>query len=80
MERRGSLLGGIFSRTQRGASVVSLPAQLDRWPASYRDLYEERAGIMQFDGLMSRDQAELLAESEIRRQADEEVGGKRVSA
>ena len=54
---------------------MSLPAQLDRWPASYRDLYEERAGIMQFDGLMSRDQAELLAESEIRRQADEEVRG-----
>jgi hypothetical protein len=34
-------------------------------------LYEERAGIMQFDGKMERDQAELLAEHEIRRAARE---------
>jgi hypothetical protein len=33
---------------------------------------------MQFDAKLSRDQAELLAESEIRRQADEEK--ERVSA
>jgi hypothetical protein len=51
---------------------MSLPAQIAQWPAAWREVFEERAGIMQFDARLSRDQAELLAESEVRRQADEE--------
>lgn len=51
---------------------MSLPPEIAHWPAAWRELWEERAGIMQFDAKLSRDQAELLAESEVRRQADEE--------
>jgi len=58
---------------------MNLPPNIAAWPASWRFLYEERAGIFQFDGLMSKDQAELLAESEVRRQAAE-AGKERVSA
>jgi hypothetical protein len=51
---------------------MSLPAQISNWPASWRELFAERAAIMEFDALLPRDQAELLAESETRRTADEE--------
>jgi hypothetical protein len=51
---------------------MSLPANIDRWPVLWREHFEERAAIMQFDGRLSRDQAELLAESEARREADQE--------
>ena len=51
---------------------MSLPANIDRWPVLWREHFEERAAIMQFDGRMSRDQAELLAESEVRREAEEQ--------
>ena len=32
-----------------------------RWPAEIRDLWSERAAIMEFDGEMSREAAELAA-------------------
>jgi hypothetical protein len=59
---------------------MSLPAQIAHWPAAWREVFEERAGIMQFDARLSREQAELLAESEVRRQADEEFRKERISA
>jgi hypothetical protein len=59
---------------------VSLPASIAAWPPCYREAFEERSAIMEYDAKLSRDQAELLAESEIRRQADREAGKERVSA
>lgn len=58
---------------------MNLPPNIAAWPWKWRERYEERAAIFEFDGLMSKGQAELLAESEVRRQADE-TKKERVSA
>ncbi len=44
-----------------------LPPTIDRWPAEWRELYQERAGIMEFEGHMSRERAEKLAELDVRK-------------
>ena len=35
--------------------------------AEWRELYQERAGIMEFEGHMSRERAEKLAELDVRK-------------
>ena len=44
-----------------------LPEKIADWPDKWRELYEERAGIMEFAGNISKATAESLAEKEIRR-------------
>jgi hypothetical protein len=58
---------------------MNLPPNIAAWPQLWREAFEERAAIMQFDGLMSQNQAELLAESELRREADEQPKQRRQS-
>jgi len=43
-----------------------LPATVNDWPEDWRDEYEERAGIMEFDGNLSRQEAEQWAETIVR--------------
>jgi hypothetical protein len=50
---------------------VTLPPNIAAWPPLWREAFEERAAVMEFDAKLSRDQAELLAESEVRREADQ---------
>jgi len=51
---------------------VKLPTFLYNWPAYWQERWEERAAIMEFQGNMTREQAEKQAEQDIRRQAAEE--------
>ena len=62
-------MGGSISGTQRGESEMNLPPSRSRWPAWATELFEERAGLMEFSGNMNREQAELRAEQDIRKQA-----------
>lgn len=45
---------------------MTLPADIRRWPAAWREDYEERAGIMEFMGAMPRHIAECEAEARVR--------------
>ena len=47
---------------------VDLPADLGDWPKEWREAYEERAAIMEYDGGLSRSEAERLSE-ELQREA-----------
>jgi hypothetical protein len=51
---------------QADNKTKGLPANVADWPEGYRYLYEERAGIMEFDGNMPRAQAETAAEVIVR--------------
>lgn len=51
---------------------MNLPADRNRWPAAYRELFEERAGIIEFMGNLSRATAEFRAEQEIRKLAHDD--------
>jgi hypothetical protein len=46
-----------------------LPRLVSTWPAAWLDAYQERAAIMEYDGRMSRVQAERDAERECRERA-----------
>ena len=46
--------------------VGGLPGAVGEWPAADRELFEERAGFMEFDGGLGRAEAELLAEARVR--------------
>ena len=49
-----------------------LPLSIRDWPAEWRELYEERAGIMQEqDGDMAKKMAEAKAAEDIRKVARE---------
>lgn len=48
---------------------MQLPSKIADWPKYYAELYEERAGIYEFEGKMSRKNAELQAEKDIRKLA-----------
>lgn len=43
-----------------------LPTRVADWPAYWREMYEERAGIMEFQANMRKEDAERNAESNIR--------------
>ena len=51
---------------------MNLPAQIDRWPKLWRERYEERAGIIEFQANVSRGTAEFRAEQDVRKLAAEE--------
>jgi hypothetical protein len=46
---------------------LTLPKFLYDWPAEFKELWLERASIMQYDGKMSQAVAEQEAEADIRR-------------
>jgi hypothetical protein len=52
---------------------VILPVNRALWPAEWFLLWQERAAIMEFDGHMSRDKAELEAENDVRRIVEREA-------
>ncbi len=45
---------------------MRLPDRVADWPPDAREWFEERAGIMQFSGMMNRPEAELRAEERAR--------------
>ncbi len=48
---------------------MNLPPNRAAWPARYRELFEERAGIIEFMSNVSRQTAEFRAEQDIRKLA-----------
>lgn len=46
---------------------MNLPADRREWPEGLRELYEERAGILEFEANFPRWKAEAMAEQDIRR-------------
>jgi hypothetical protein len=48
---------------------VNLPANPAAWPARWKEAYEERAGIIEFQANLSRTTAEFRAEQDVRKQA-----------
>jgi hypothetical protein len=59
---------------------MNLPLDRKRWPAHYLELFEERAGIIEFMSNLSRETAEFRAEQDIRRVAAQEPKPEKVSA
>ncbi len=51
---------------------MNLPPNPAAWPARWRDLYEERAGIIEYQSNVSRLTAETRAEMDIRKIAAQE--------
>lgn len=51
--------GGVVALLRAGAS---LPESVATWPAEARERFEERAGILEFDGGLAREVAEREAE------------------
>ncbi len=43
-----------------------LPPLIENWPEYWRELYEERAAIMEYDGGLDRVTAEIRAEAVVR--------------
>lgn len=46
--------------------MQSLPERVADWPEAERELYEERAAILEFEGGLPRAEAEMVAEQMIR--------------
>lgn len=55
-------------RKQPETERMALPRELFRWPAYWQELFLERAAIMEYEGNLSRPEAEREAEKDIRRQ------------
>jgi hypothetical protein len=51
---------------------VNLPPNRARWAAKWLELWAERAAIMEYQGNLSRETAEIRAEQDIRKVAAEE--------
>lgn len=49
-----------------------LPVSIADWPEYWRELYEERAALMEFEGNIPRSLAESRAATEIRRKHEKE--------
>jgi hypothetical protein len=58
---------------------VNLPPNRAAWPAKYRELFEERAGVIEFMANLSRSTAEFRAEQDIRRMAAMEHREERIA-
>jgi hypothetical protein len=54
-----------------GGFPMKLPLQVENWPDKFQQLWAERAAIKEFDGNMTRSLAELAAEIDIRKVAEE---------
>lgn len=50
---------------------MQLPPNIAEWPAEWRELWSERAGIMEHEGKMSKYAAERLAELDTRKTAEQ---------
>ena len=50
------------------STCLVLPSSLTAWPETWRSAFEERAGIIEFDGNIPRDDAERYAEACVRRE------------
>jgi hypothetical protein len=50
---------------------MNLPEKVSQWPSDWRQLFEERAGIIEFMSNLSRPTAEFRAEQDIRKLAKE---------
>ena len=48
---------------------MNLPLKRAHWPAAWRELFEERAAIIEFCGNVSRFTAEARAEADLRKLA-----------
>jgi len=48
---------------------VNLPPNIAAWPAKWREVFEERAGIIEYMANVSRFTAEVRAEQIVRKQA-----------
>lgn len=51
---------------------MNLPARIADWPKRWRDLYEERAALIEYQANLLRSTAEFRAEQDIRRVAARE--------
>ena len=47
-------------------TAVNLPSKVTDWPPEWRESFEERAAIIEFDGNSSRTKAEQVAEKCVR--------------
>lgn len=56
---------------------TDLPAEIEDWPDDWRYVYEERAAIMEYDGNLSRPEAEQWAETIARAAYDANNNAKR---
>lgn len=52
--------------------IMQLPLHIDDWPQFWRERYEERAAIREYDGNESRATAERNAAWEVRQEASQE--------
>lgn len=48
---------------------MPLPERIDDWSDYWREMYEERAGVMEYEGNFPRWKAEIMAEQDIRQLA-----------
>ena len=53
---------------------MTLPPKVAFWPKLYRELWEERAALMEFEAGYPRRDAEAAAEEDIRKLAAKEPG------
>jgi hypothetical protein len=51
---------------------LKLPWLIRDWPIEYQEKFAERASIMEYDGNLSRSEAERQAVEDIRRTAEKE--------
>ncbi len=58
---------------------MNLPLKVADWPARWRELYEERAALIEFQANLSRDTAEFRAEEDIRKVATREPKPEKVN-
>jgi hypothetical protein len=56
------------ARDWRATAGIALPSNMDTWPPSWREAYEERAAIMEHDGELDREDAERRAAELVRAQ------------
>ena len=52
--------------------MTSLPLKIADWPSYWRELYEERAGIMEYSANLEKSAAKYWAERDIRKQFEKE--------
>ena len=66
---RSDAFGLSVSKKQRD---MHLPKEIAAWPPAWREVFEERAGIIEYLGNVSRFAAEVRAEQDVRKIAAEE--------
>ena len=62
-DRRKKLLKNLNGFVEKNTELSN---NVDDWPEDWRDNYEERAAIMEYDGGLKRNEAEAQAEQRIR--------------